>query len=144
MNLEMLLESAKVLPIPTENAVNEYSEKREKLVAEINSQLLARTDIKDLVGVQNIDMMKDNHHNHVQFMESLLKNMNPEVLVETVHWVFKVYRSRGFHPAYWSSQMSAWKNILQNELSKESFDSIWPIYNWMLVNTPIFSKITDS
>ncbi len=41
-----------------------------------------RPDIESLVGANNIDMMKDNHANHVRFIASLLKNHDPEYLLK--------------------------------------------------------------
>ena len=82
----------------------EYQGKQEQLVAEINQRMLARDDIATLVGLDNLVMMQDNHNNHACFMVSLLQIYVPEVLVDTVLWVFKAYRSHGFHNLYWSAQ----------------------------------------
>ncbi len=143
MNKERLLESAKLLkPVEAEIA-QEYAEKRELLVAEVNRQMLVRSDIIELVGEKNVEMMKNNHSNHARFVESLLHNYNPEVLTDTVLWVFRSYRSRGFHTNYWAAQLNAWIDALKTLLSVKCFEKVYPLYNWFIINIPAFTDILD-
>ena len=67
-----------------------------------------------------------------------------DALVETVLWVFKAYRSHGFKLTYWSAQLNAWLQIIEKELTPASYKAVLPFYNWLVVNIPIFSKLTDS
>lgn len=108
MTRDELLETAKVLPPFTTASAHEYSARREAIVMEINQLLLQRPDIHLMVGASNIDMMRDNHANHARFVESLLLHYSAETLVETVLWVFRAYRSHGFHLTYWPAQLNAW------------------------------------
>ncbi|MBF0234802.1 MAG: hypothetical protein HQK62_12295 [Desulfamplus sp.] len=143
MTREDLIKSAGELKKVIPEALNEYKEKRDKLVSIINDSMLKRADIKDLVGEKNFDMMKDNHKNHAMFVESIMSNPNPEVLTDTVLWVFRSYRSRGFHQNYWAAQLSTWIDIIKANLSKESFDAIYPLYNWFTINIPHFTNLSD-
>ena len=102
----------------------------------------SRSDLNLLIGENNFSMMKDNHANHVRFIHSILHNPNAEVLTETVLWVFRAYRNHGFSGSYWAAQLNAWIYILKNELSKESFEQIIPLYEWMQVNIPTFEKLS--
>ncbi|MDK2977747.1 MAG: hypothetical protein PWP52_461 [Bacteroidales bacterium] len=104
--------------------------------------MLSHPDINDLVGEDNLDMMKDNHANHVRFMVSIFKNFDPEVLTDTVLWVFRAYRSRRFHSNYWAAQLNSWIEILKKELSEQTFKEIFPYYEWMQVNIPVFVKLS--
>lgn len=90
-----------------------------------------------------MNLMKDNHANHVRFMTSVFKNYNPEVLVETVLWVFRAYRSHHFSTNYWAAQLNTWLEILKQELSSKSFEEIKPYYVWMQTNIPVFVAISD-
>ena len=96
MNKEVLLQSAGKINALSPKSLKEYQTKRESLVELMNTQMLARPDIQDMVGEANMEMMKDNHANHARFMESLFTEYQPEVFVETVLWVFRAYRSHGF------------------------------------------------
>jgi len=144
MTREELLETARGLPPFPAEAAREYRRERETLVAEVNKRLSQRPDLERLVGVGNIAMMRDNHGNHARFVESLLDSYNPEVLVETVLWVFRAYRAHGFRLAYWPAQLNAWAEVLRARLSPESFAAIDPLYQWFIVHVPTFVALTDS
>jgi hypothetical protein len=76
-------------------------------------------------------------------MVSLFADFNPTVLVETVLWVFRAYRSHGFQTTYWAANINIWLDMLREELSDETFAAIAPFYNWIIVNIPVFVKLTD-
>jgi len=143
MNKNHLLETAKKLKKVSDFATQEYTKKEEQLIVQMNKLMLKRTDLEALVGKDNINMMQDNHANHVRFIASILKNNNSDVLVETVLWVFRAYRSHGFSSNYWSAQLNTWMQILKTELSIETYNEVLPLYEWMQINIPIFVKVSD-
>ena len=143
MNREMLIEGAQALTFDRDCAL-EYGRRREEMVSAINQDMAGRPDILELVGGEvNLAMMRDNHANHARFVESILLGYNPEVLVDTVLWVFRAYRSRGFHPNYWAAQLNTWVDILQKFLPREIFTAVYPLYNWFIVNIPHFTDIAQ-
>lgn len=105
--------------------------------------MLERPDLNDLIGENNTDMMKDNHANHVRFIASILKNHNSDVLVDTVLWVFRAYRSHGFTSNYWAAQLNAWIVIMKEVLTPESYREVYPYYEWMQINIPSFVLLSD-
>jgi hypothetical protein len=143
MNKSYLLETAIHLKRVRVTSAEEYQKKTEQLITKMNILMLENPDIEDLIGKNNINMMKDNHANHVRFMTSIFKNYNPEVLVETVLWVFRAYRSHGFTTNYWATQLNTWIYLLKEELTPECYDEIYPFYEWMQINIPIFVKVSD-
>jgi hypothetical protein len=143
MSKEKLLISAKELHQVTEGASKEFSENIDLLVSEMNKYMLGRTDISELVGENNIEMMKDNHANHARFMESVFTNYDPEVLVDTVLWVFRAYRARNFNSTYWAAQLNAWITIHKKHLSEKCFNEILPYYKWMQVHIPTFNALAE-
>ncbi|MBU1010019.1 MAG: hypothetical protein KKD74_07790 [Bacteroidetes bacterium] len=143
MNRAYLLSSAgKLIQVGAQTAV-EYAEKADQLIAAMNAHMMGRPDIEALVGANNINMMKDNHANHVRFMASIFVNHNPEVLVDTILWVFRAYRSHAFTTNYWAAQLNGWMIILKEKLSKETYEQVYPYYEWMQVNIPVFVKVSD-
>jgi len=138
-----LLQTAQLLRQVDARVSSEYEQKSGQLNAKINQLMLERADIKELVGEINISMMKDNHANHVRFIASILRNHNPEILVDTVLWVFRAYRSRGFSSNYWAAQLNTWIEIIKEELSTETYHQVFPLYEWMQVNIPTFVKLSD-
>ena len=140
---EKLLETALSLIQPQESVVQEFSRKRDELAAMGNRTMADRSDLEKLVGKGNQQMAEDNNRNFARFMESMFSDYNAEVLVDTVLWVFRAYRSHGFQTTYWAANLNVWVDMLDRELSTEAFDALYPYYNWLIVNIPIFVKLTD-
>lgn len=143
MDKNILIESAKRLKTVSEKAAAEYLNKSEILVAKMNAIMLSRPDIDSLIGEDNLSMMKDNHANHARFIASVLLHRNDTVLIETVLWVFGAYRSHGFTTSYWAAQLNSWITVIKEELSAESFREVYPYYEWMQVNIPVFVALTS-
>ena len=143
MDKEKLLRSASELKQPSSKAVAEFSSKADEMTNILNDRFTNRKDINQLIGEGNLDMMCDNHRNQMRFMISLFNDYNPGVFAETVLWVFRAYRSHGFNLTYWPAQLDNWVEIFKNELSKECFNEIYPFYNWMIINNPLFASISD-
>jgi hypothetical protein len=143
MEKKQLLESAEKLNQVSEKTSTEYLEKSDLLISKMNALMLERPDLNSLIGENNTNMMKDNHANHVRFIASILKNYNSEVLVHTVLWVFRAYRSHAFTSNYWAAQLNAWIIILKEVLTPESYLEVYPCYEWMQVNIPLFVLLSD-
>ncbi|MFP4531599.1 MAG: hypothetical protein ACLFNS_02845 [Desulfobacterales bacterium] len=140
---DQLLQTAKTLRQPKESAAAEFSRKRDQLAAKGNQMLADRSDLEKLVGKGNQQMAEDNNRNFARFMESMFSAYVPEVLVETVLWVFRAYRSHGFQTTYWPANLNIWVEMLEQELSNEAYEEIYPFYHWLIVNIPIFVKYTE-
>lgn len=138
-----LIASATRLGNIAPEAVAEFAAKRDEILAAVNARLMARADINALVGPDNIDLMKDNHANHARFIESILTEYQPAVLVDTILWVFRAYRARGFQTAYWAAQLNAWTEVFEEILSAPTVKAIGPLYDWMIVNIPHFADLTQ-
>lgn len=138
-----LIKTAEKLKQVSEKSAAEYSSKRENLVALINAKMEKRPDLLDMVGAENVDMMKDNHANHARFLESIFNQHSPEILTDTVLWVFRAYRSRNFSSTYWAAQLNTWIEIYKRELTEECFMEVYPYYNWMQINIPTFNKLAE-
>jgi hypothetical protein len=143
MDRTELVESASKLESFNPEAVAEYEEKIPVMVAIMNQKMESRADINELIGPNNLSMMKDNHANHARFIASVMQNFNPEVLVETILWVFRAYRSRSFHSSYWAAQLNTWINIFETELSAGTYREVLRIYTWMQINIPSFVSCSD-
>ncbi len=142
MTREELVNSAQLLVPPSRQAADEYYLKSEMFSEEINRIMGARPDVGYMTG-GNIAMMQDNHRNHARFIASLFSAYSPSVLVNTVLWVFRAYRSHGFQLTNWPAQLDTWVEVLRNGLSPDAFSEIYPLYNWMIVNQPAFAQLSD-
>ena len=140
---KMLLTSASELIQPSKKAAINFELNREKLVSECNQIFLNRSDIDRLVGSNNSEMAKDNNTNFARFMSSIFVDYQPEVFIETVLWVFRAYQAHGFKSTYWPANINIWITQLDKELDNSFFDQIYPFYSWLIVNIPIFVKLTE-
>ncbi|NJD37228.1 MAG: hypothetical protein FIA89_02725 [Geobacter sp.] len=143
MTKQQLLDQATALPAISAAAACEYARNQPGLAEAGSSTLLLRPDIEQLIGTGNQAMMEDNHRNHGRFIASLLQAFSPEILVETILWVFGAYRSHGFQPGYWPVQLQAWLQLLPQHLSAASLQEIAPLYRYMLAHQPDFADLSD-
>jgi hypothetical protein len=141
MDKQQLIDSASVLGPFSKETANAYSSKADKMIAAINTIMAQRSDIESLTGANNLEMMKDNHANHARFIASILTHFNPEVLVDTITWVFRAYISHGFASTYWAAQLNAWIHLIEKEMSEQSLREIVPLYLWMQINIPAFDQL---
>ena len=144
MTREELIKSAQALIVPSADARQAFSAHRKEMVAQVNQQMCTRKDIDELVGSAGLGMSEDNNQNFSLFMESLINFFHPEVLVDTVLWVFRTYRAHGFHTSYWPANLNTWQKVLEKNLSNEATREILPFYTWLINSIPIFVKKTDS
>lgn len=143
MDRNDLIKTAEKLKQVSLKSAAEYNSKMDALVALMNQKMENRPDLLDMVGAGNVEMMKDNHANHARFLESIFKQHSPEILTDTVLWVFRAYRSRNFSSTYWAAQLNTWIEIYKKELSPECFQEIYPYYNWMQINIPTFNQLAE-
>ncbi len=143
MTKQQLLDQATALPTVSAAAAQEYAEKQPGLAKAVSRFLLQRPDLEQLIGRGNQTLMEDNHKNHGRFIASLLQAFSPEILVESILWVFSAYRNQGFQPDYWPVQLHAWLHLLPQHLSAETTGEIAPLYRYMLVHQPDFADLSD-
>ena len=143
-DITTLIESAARLGPFSDNTARSYRQLAPRLTALVNERMLKREDVLLLTGIENTDMMKDNHANHARFIASILDRFHPGVLTETIIWVFRAYRSRGFASAYWAAQLNAWIETIQDEMPAEAGREVLGLYYWMQVNIPLFDKLSQA
>ena len=140
---QTLLNTAKELIPPPDAAVQEFARKQEHLAALGAETLNQRPDLEKLVGPGNQAMAEDNNRNFARFMTSLFADYQPEVFVDTVLWVFRAYRSHGFRTTYWAANLNIWAGMLKKELTPQSYEALYPFYDWLIINIPAFTRLTD-
>ena len=141
---EELLKSAGGLVQPSGEACEEFSRMQGQM-AEKGSQILSgREDLGRLIGEGNWSMARDNNRNFARFMESIFSNDNPEGFTETVLWVFRAYRAHGFQTTYWAANLNIWMEVLEQDMSPAAFQEIEPFYDWLIVNIPVFTLLSES
>lgn len=143
MDEQYLLESAEKMKVPSAQSIKIFEAQMEDLIECTNQLMSEHPDFVKLIGENNQAMAIKNNTHFARFMVSLFNNYMPEVLVNTVLWGFRTYRAHGFQVAYWSVILNNWILVLKEHLSEKAYREISPFYNWLLINVPVFKKMTD-
>ncbi len=143
MTQDYLNQTARKLHQPTPAAATEFAARRDALAEELNERMSVRPDLDHLIGPGNLLLMQANSRNFCRFMNTMFQGYEPGVLVETVLWVFRSYRTRGFQPTYWPANLDTFLDIIRKELTPATFEQVSPFFDWLVVNLPTFVKITD-
>ncbi len=138
-----LIESARTLGPFSEDDALAYQRYAPRLVALVNERMTEREDIHDLLGVASLELMRDNHANHARFIGSILKVFQAEVLVETIIWVLRTYKSRGISSAYWAAQLNTWHIVISETLKEAEVANVLELYAWIQVHLPVFDKLAQ-
>ena len=116
---------------------------RDQLAAEGNRIMAGRPDLEALTGKGAQQMAGDNNRNFARFMEAMILDYQPKIMVETVLWVFRTYRAHGFQTAYWAANLNVWVDMIRRELPRDVFEAIHPFYNWLIISIPLFTQLTE-
>jgi len=139
-----LLESAKVLATRATSISGNLEGKLELCAAELTASLKNRPDLEDLIGVGNMSIMEMNHINHFRYMNSLAALYDPKSFVETVIWVFRTYRARGFSVQYWKVMLPEAMTILRQQLGDAHYHEFGPYYEWLHANIETFARLSET
>lgn len=141
---EKLISTASILREASSPSIEEFASKVDAMSSKLDAAMVARDDVQRLVGADNIEMMRNNHHNHFRYMESVLRLFDPAGFVDTILWVFRTYRSHGFQVAYWPAMLDTATEVMKQELSPEAYDEVAPLYQWMIVHIPEFTSLSEN
>ena len=50
------------------------------------------------------------------------------MLTDSVLWVFRTDRARGFHPSYWPVEFAAWMTVADHSLAPTTSTTLTPLY----------------
>jgi methanogenic corrinoid protein MtbC1 len=141
--IEKLLASCRELPIIPSESAEAYVIATDKLLDHVNGQLECHPKIKELIGHNPIDLMKDNHRNHATFMATVFRINSYELLARTVPWVYRAYHARGFSHDYFPAELTAWQVAIHECLEQSGQKAeILAVYNWMIQNHEDMIKLS--
>lgn len=109
-----------------------YIDKKEILLEFVNKELGRHPRLDELLGQNPLQMMYDNHSNHINFMINVFKLNNFEMLVRIVPWVYRSYHAHGFSYDYFIEELNVWKKANTANLQKSVAAEINAVYDWLL------------
>jgi len=118
------------LKISPEQAEN-YALYRDSLLEAVNTSLLNRNDLSQLLGGCPVETMIINHRNHTDFMATVFRFNDFALLKKTLPWVYRSYHNYGFYYDYFLVELNAWIDAVKRILP-QPVDEILAVYNWMI------------
>jgi methanogenic corrinoid protein MtbC1 len=132
---ELIARLSVLFPIPAE-AGAAYEAARGALVSHVNRALAARPDVEQLIGAGNLRTMENNHANHAMLLSNVFRLNQPELLSQTIPWVYRAYPARGFSFDYFPVVMPAFIEAIQARLDAELAAPLVAVYAWILEAHP--------
>jgi len=132
--VETIIRSAENITSVPFSAAQQYSENKEKLVAEVNQTLTSNPEIYDLIGHNPLSVLYDNHTNHASFMSNVFKFNDFHLMARVILWVYRVYSNHNFSYHYFPVAMEAWIKAIRNNLDSNKAEPIINVYHWIINN----------
>ena len=134
VDLESIIASAESIPPIPYHSAQLYSDNRDNIVDEVNTELVGKSDIKSLIGNNPLSMMYDNHHNHASFMSNVFKMNDFALMARVVIWAYRTYSSHGFSKDYFPTAMQAWIGAINKLIPAEDAKPLIAPYRWIIDN----------
>lgn len=142
--MDELIREAKERLIVSTEAVKDYEEKGELMLDFVNQEMTKRPDIVGLIGGNSLQMMYDNHKNHLNFMINVFKYSLFELLMKIVPWVYRAYHNHDFSYDYFLVELETWKKAVNKFLQEDFAKEINKTYDWMIEKHPIMIKLSQN
>lgn len=138
-----LIDSASRLKEISTLAANVFESIVEVCAQELNVAMRREPDLEDLIGEGNTEVMETNHGNHFSYMSATAALFDAKSFVETVIWVLRTYRARGFSVRYWNVMLPKATEILGRHLPPVHFAEVRPFYDWLEHNMRTFAQLSN-
>ncbi len=112
----------------SEDAANEYEEKREELASLVDRAMFAQKDLETLIGPRGGELMINNHRNHAALIAMVLSFKRFDVLHNILPWVYRAYHNHGFSYEYFPRALECWIEAMYKILAQQHAAEIEPLY----------------
>ena len=143
--IEALLASCRELHKISPEAAEAYAQAADRLLNHVTDQLETNPRIKELIGCNSFDMMRNNHRNHAAFLTTVFKINSFELLARTVPWVYRAYHAKGFSYDYFLTELVAWQVAIHECLVDTDLKAeILSVYKWMILQHEKIIRLSRS
>jgi MerR family transcriptional regulator, light-induced transcriptional regulator len=131
--IDELISSCLQLPKVSKEAAEAYVLASERLLEQVNEQMEDDPRIRELIGHNSFELMRENHRNHAKFMAAVFSLNSFDLMVKTVPWVYRAYHARGFQYDYFPAELIAWQIAMHQCFDQPEYkDEILAIYRWLV------------
>lgn len=139
-----LITSAAALKEVSPQAAAAFTDVVEACATDLTRSMRLVPDLERLIGEGNFEVMETNHGNHFRYMSSACALFDPQSFVETVLWVLRTYRARGFSLLYWDVMLPKALDVLRTHLAPPDYEEIRPFYAWLSGNIEVFAQLSET
>ena len=143
MDKPALMKSASALKEVSPQAAAQFERVVESCAAALTQAMKLVPELDSLVGEGNLEVMETNHGNHFRYMNATTSLFDPISFVETILWVLRTYRARGFSVRYWEFMLPRASDILSRHLDPAHYEEIKPFYDWLGGNVPAVARLGE-
>lgn len=130
--IEKMLEEAILIFNYSNEVSDEYNFHGDQMLFEVNESMAKLHNITDILGGNPISLIEDNHKNHLQFMKTVIKHKQSDLLIHTLPWVYKSYSAKGIDYIYFIEELKCWIKAIENNISSTSKENLIKIYEAMI------------
>lgn len=139
-----LLEDIAKLPDVSDDAARAFNSEMGRMIEKVNHIMARRPDIRMLTGDAPLSAMFENHRNHALFMSNVFSLNMPQLLADTVPWVYRTYHSHGFSYTYFPAHIQSWRTIIPESLDADNAAAILRIYEWIESRHETFIELAEN
>jgi len=130
--LDKLEVAASALPVVPKSEVEAYRAQTAAMTELVSSSISSEPRFNELVGAGRLEMMRNNHQNHADFMAAVFALNDYRLLARTLVWVYRAYHNHGFSYDYFPVELKAWLSALSSQFGENGLPTITAVYNWIL------------
>lgn len=116
----------------------------EVMANDLNSRMINKTNLDELIGENNIPLMVTNHDKFFAYFNSLISLYDPITFIETIIWALRSYISKGFVPAYWQTMIPEATKVVQKHLPEDQFRQVRNVYDWFQNNILELVRVSEN
>lgn len=145
MTVADLLTCCRMLPELPAGASEAYTREADRLLARVYEQLEARADIRELIGRNPVELLRDKQRGHLEFMATVFNLSSWELLVQTVPWIYRTYGARNFSADYFLRELDVWQTAIRDCLEPSpAREAILAVYSWLTEHHEDLLKLSRS
>ncbi len=143
MSQSLINEARALHQVPKEAAV-QYEQLKHILLEEVNRVFDAHPEKRRLLGPNSIDLIENNHLNHVNFMSSVFHLNQFELLARVIPWVYHTYHTKGISYDYFPIELDAWSHGIKKNLTAPGTEAILGVYEWIRMRHERFISLAET
>lgn len=142
--IERMLDESQTLFDYDNNKSALYESEIKPMLDYVNHHMKNVGNIHELLGGNTLELMFNNHANHVQFMANVIKYKQSDLLVHTLPWVYKAYHQKGVSYDYFPKELHYWIQAMKRYILDDVKDDFIRIYEQMIAWHDVLIKISES